>query len=368
MFLAAASQRTKNIRLGHGIVTLPYKVNNPFRVAERVAWLDLLSDGRAEFGTGESTGKRELGGFGVDVETKEEQWHEALHAIMQIFTDEEHHGRFSGFEGKHLSLPPRGVRPAPYQKPHPPLWVACPRPETLWKATSHGAGALAFTLSLEPERANEKWVEPYYQGLESDDWVPLSDTVNPNLVAVSAAMVHHDEREALERGIDGAHFMGYGISHFYYEDGYDPQYGANVYEQFGQRRDEFGFSREIATEEVDRLSTRIHRGDAKSLRASIGTPDQVRDFLERYEQAGFDQVLLQFQLGNNDHEHICESMELFAKEVMPDFLERDDEHQARKMERLQPAIDRALERRRAGGGLVGAVSHEARDGGGRGWT
>ena len=250
MFLAAASQRTTNIRLGHGIVTLPYKVNSPFRVAERIAWLDLLSDGRAEFGTGESTGTRELGGFGVDIETKEEQWHEALHAVIQMFTDEEHHGRFSGFEGKHLSLPPRGVRPMPLQKPHPPLWVACPRPETLWKATSHGAGSLCFTLSLEPERAWVKWVEPYYQGLESDDWVPLSDTVNPNIVAVSAAMVHKDETEALERGIDGAHFMGFGISHFYYEEGYDPQYGANVYEQFGEKRDEAGYSRETATESV----------------------------------------------------------------------------------------------------------------------
>jgi alkanesulfonate monooxygenase SsuD/methylene tetrahydromethanopterin reductase-like flavin-dependent oxidoreductase (luciferase family) len=349
MFLAAASQRTKKIRLGQGIATLPYKVNNPFRVAERMAWLDILSDGRAEFGTGESTGTRELGGFDVDVATKEEQWHEALHAIVQMFTDEEHQGRFTGFEGKHLHLPPRGVRPAPYQKPHPPLWVACPRPETLWKATTHGAGSLCFTLSLEPERAREKWVEPYYQGLESDDWTPLSDTVNPNIVAVSAAMVH--EKTALEQGIDGAHFMGYGISHYYYEDGYDPAYGSNVYEQFGERRDEFGFNREIATETVEKLTTRIQRGDAKSLRAAVGTPDQVRDFMRRYEEAGMDQMLLQFQLGNNKHEDICASMELFAKDVMPEFLERDEEQQARKMERLQPAIDRALQRRRNGEGV-----------------
>jgi alkanesulfonate monooxygenase SsuD/methylene tetrahydromethanopterin reductase-like flavin-dependent oxidoreductase (luciferase family) len=260
------------------------------------------------------------------------------------------------------------VRPAPYQKPHPPLWVACPRPETLWKATTHGAGCLCFTLSLEPERANEKWIEPYYQGLESEDWTPLSDSVNPNIVAVSAAMVHKDEKEALERGIDGAHFMGFGISHYYYEEGYDPTYGANVYEAFGEKRDEAGYSRETATESVHRLSTRIKRGDQKSLRAAIGTPDQVREFLQRYEDAGFDQLLLQFQLGNNDHEHICESMELFANEVMPEFLERDEEQQARKMERLQPAIDRALERRR-NGATVGAAVDEAKTGaGGRGWT
>jgi alkanesulfonate monooxygenase SsuD/methylene tetrahydromethanopterin reductase-like flavin-dependent oxidoreductase (luciferase family) len=348
MLLAAASQRTRNIRLGQGIATLPDKVNHPFRVAERIAWLDLLSDGRAEFGTGESTGTRELGGFGVDIETKEQQWHEGLHAIVKLWTDTAEYGRFQGFEGSQLSLPPRGIRPMPYQKPHPPLWVACPRPETLWKATTHGAGSLCFTLSLEPERAREKWVELYYEGLESDDWVPLSDTVNPNIVAVSAAMLHHDEQTALERGIDGAHFMGWAISHYYFEQGYDPDYASDVYEQFLKERSAGGFDRDLAMTHVDKLSTRIQHGDQKSLRAAIGTPDQVREFMRRYEDAGMDQMLLQFQLGKNEHEHICEAMELFAKEVMPEFLERDAELQAKKMERLQPAIDRALERRRRG--------------------
>ena len=65
VFLAAASQRTKNIRLGHGIVQLPVQFNHPARVAERIATLDLLSGGRVEFGTGEASSQTELGGFGV---------------------------------------------------------------------------------------------------------------------------------------------------------------------------------------------------------------------------------------------------------------------------------------------------------------
>ena len=56
VFLAAVSQRTKNIRLGHGVTLLPHKFNHPIRVAERVAALDLISDGRVEFGTGRSSG------------------------------------------------------------------------------------------------------------------------------------------------------------------------------------------------------------------------------------------------------------------------------------------------------------------------
>ncbi|HUQ39382.1 MAG TPA: LLM class flavin-dependent oxidoreductase, partial [Acidimicrobiales bacterium] len=78
VFLAAASQRTKNIRLGHGIVQTPPPFNHPARVAERIAMLDLVSNGRVEFGTGESSSEAELGGFRVDPATKREAWLEGL--------------------------------------------------------------------------------------------------------------------------------------------------------------------------------------------------------------------------------------------------------------------------------------------------
>src|SRR6478736_3096481 len=73
VFLAACSQRTTNIRLGHGIVQLPPGFNHPARVAERIATLDLISDGPVDFGTGESSSEAELGGFGVDKATKRQQ-------------------------------------------------------------------------------------------------------------------------------------------------------------------------------------------------------------------------------------------------------------------------------------------------------
>src|SRR3954463_1480102 len=81
VFLAAASQRTSRIRLGHGIVQLPFNFNHTARVAERVATLDLLSNGRVEFGTGESSSENELGGFGIPREEKREQWTEAVEAV-----------------------------------------------------------------------------------------------------------------------------------------------------------------------------------------------------------------------------------------------------------------------------------------------
>src|SRR6202140_3536392 len=76
VFLAAGSQRTKRIRLGHGITLMPPKYNHPARVAERIATLDLVSNGRVEWGTGESATAVEMGGFGVDPQEKEAMWQE----------------------------------------------------------------------------------------------------------------------------------------------------------------------------------------------------------------------------------------------------------------------------------------------------
>src|SRR5213592_2551398 len=87
VFLAAASQRTSRIRLGHGIVQAPAAVNHPARVAERIATLDLISDGRVEFGTGEGSSQMELGAFGVERETKRAQWEESLDAITRMFVE-----------------------------------------------------------------------------------------------------------------------------------------------------------------------------------------------------------------------------------------------------------------------------------------
>src|SRR3954447_16222028 len=134
VFLAAASQRTKRIRLGHGIVQIPPPFNHPARVAERIATLDLVSGGRVDFGTGESSSQAELGGFGVDRMTKRDQWDEALDAITRMLVEEP----FAGYEGEYFSMPPRNVIPKPKQKPPPPVWVACSRRETILLAARKG--------------------------------------------------------------------------------------------------------------------------------------------------------------------------------------------------------------------------------------
>jgi len=338
VFLAAASQRTERIRLGHGIVQLPPGINHPARVAERVATLDLVSGGRVEFGTGEGSSAGELGGFLVDRTQKHAQWEDALAAITRMFVEEP----FAGWESEFFRMPPRNVIPKPLQRPHPPLWVACSRRETIHLAARKGIGALAFAF-VEPEDAGE-WVQEYYSLIASEECVPAGFAVNPMVSVVLPMMAHPDEAEAIERGIDGAHFFGYALAHYY---GGAPHTIAktDVYAEFLERRDETGFARDIVSPDQAPLGVRLLQEGLGSLRGAIGSPEQIVDLLRRYEAVGVDQVGMVLQAGRNTHEHICESLELFGAEVIPRFAEGREEREAKKAERLAPAIEAALARR-----------------------
>jgi len=338
VFLAAASQRTQRIRLGHGIVQLPPGYNHPARVAERIATLDLISAGRVEFGTGESSSQAELGGFGVEHDLKRAQWEEALDVSVRLLVEEP----FAGHQGRFLSVPPRNLVPKPKQKPHPPLWVACSRRDTILLAARKGIGALSFSF-VEPEEARI-WVDEYYALMESEACQPAGLSVNPNVAVVVPFMCHADEQTAIDRGIDGAHFFGYSLAHYYVFGQHQPG-RTNLWDEFQANRDERGFARHLVQATDAPLPVRLLQESLGSLRGAIGTPRQVADLLERYERAGVDEVIFVSQAGRNQHEHICESIELFAREVLPAFQEREARHATEKQARLAPAIARALDRR-----------------------
>src|ERR687891_199103 len=276
VFLAAASQRTERIRLGHGIIQVSPAVNHPARVAERVATLDLVSGGRVELGTGEGSSQIELGGFGVDRETKRAQWQEGLDAITRMLVEEP----FAGYDGEFVSMPPRNVIPKPKQRPHPPLWVACSRRETIQLAARNGIGALSFSF-VEPEQAKE-WVDSYYDLIASDECLPAGFAVNPNFAVVLPMMCHPDEAVAIERGIDGAHFFGYSLAHYYVFGNHRPG-ETSIWDEFGVKRNDYGFAREVVRAEDASLGVKLLQEGIGSLRGAIGTPRQVGELIERYE-------------------------------------------------------------------------------------
>jgi alkanesulfonate monooxygenase SsuD/methylene tetrahydromethanopterin reductase-like flavin-dependent oxidoreductase (luciferase family) len=342
VFLAAVSQRTRQMRLGHGIVQTPPPFNHPARVAERIATLDLVSSGRADFGTGESSSEAELGGFLIDPVEKREMWEEGLRVAVRCMTEEP----FTGHAGKYVTMPPRNVVPKPRQKPHPPVWVACSRRDTIRLAAQKAIGALTFAF-IDPEDARH-WVSEYYETLGREG-VPIGDAVNANVACVSTFMCHPDEDQALRRGLEGANFFGYSLAHYYVFGRHHPGQ-TDVWAEYRKRRGEHGYDPEAvqaAASNADRLGAKVVEQGVGGLRGAVGTPDQIREYLRRYEECGVDQVIFVSQAGKNRHDHIMESLELFGREVLPEFLERDERHAAEKAKRLEPVVEDVMARKPA---------------------
>jgi alkanesulfonate monooxygenase SsuD/methylene tetrahydromethanopterin reductase-like flavin-dependent oxidoreductase (luciferase family) len=304
VFLAAASQRTKRIRLAHGIVQLT--TNHPARVAERVSTLDLLSHGRVELGIGEGSSITELHPFDRRFRDKREVWEDAVRALIPMFSREgwEYHG-------PHFDFPLRNVVPKPLQQPHPPLWVACSQLETIEMAGRRGMGALGFQfVSAEAAQA---WVHAYYNAFVHHQEKLTDYEVNPNIAVVSAFMCAETDEEA-QRRAEGWTFFQFALG-FYSRQG--PQAPGAV---------------DLWAEYQKWLQTPA--GQRSRGTGLIGSAETIRRRLSKFEESNVDQVILLNQAGKNTHEHICESLERFARDVMPEFHDREPEHQAWKQKVL----------------------------------
>ena len=296
VFLGAATQRTTRIRLDHGIIQLP--TNHPLRVAERVATLDLLSGGRVELGLGEGQGPVELHPFGARVREKREVWEEAVRALVPAFTQTSWQ-----WQGQYFKFPARNVLPKPFQKPHPPLWVACSNITTIASAGRWGMGALGFQF-VSPDAARA-WVNRYYLELTRNPARLADYPANPNIAMVSGFMCAPTDAEALDKA-SGWTFFVFCLSHYGRHGIPNPGEG-NMWEAYQQWR------------HTDRAQETLRSG-------LIGAPETIRRRLREFEATGVDQVILLAQAGRTAHDDICRSLELFAREVMPEFHARAPEH------------------------------------------
>lgn len=327
VFLAACSQRTKNIRLGHGIRQVIPQYNHPARTAEVIATLDLVSNGRVEFGTGESSAELELGGFQIPVHMKRKIFMESVDQICNMLAMDP----YPGYKGQFFEMPCRNIVPKPVQRPHPPLWVACSQRETIKMAARLGIGALTFAF-VDPLEA-QSWVDEYYGIIKSEECVPIGHAINPNICMVSSFSCHQDREEAVRRGLDGFEFFGFALGSLYAFGTHKPG-RTNLWEQF------------VAMKEARREAQPIDITNALSgSQGGIGTPEDLREHLLKFEKCGVDQVTFIQQAGRNKHEHICDAIELFASEVMPEFKEREAAREEKKMAELKPYLDAAMERK-----------------------
>src|SRR6266571_5868770 len=180
-FIAA---RTTRIHLGSAIWNLTPPVNHPARIAERVAMLDHLSEGRFEFGTGRGSSSTEVYGFGIEsMEKTRELYDEALPQIVRMWAEDAY-----SYDGEAFSMPTRRVLPKPYTDPHPPIWVAAGSPGTFEKAARLGIGVLCFTLGTPDTLA--PLVEIYKKNIEKAE--PVGGYVNNNIMVTGDMMCLED--------------------------------------------------------------------------------------------------------------------------------------------------------------------------------
>jgi alkanesulfonate monooxygenase SsuD/methylene tetrahydromethanopterin reductase-like flavin-dependent oxidoreductase (luciferase family) len=294
VFLGYIAGRTKRIRLGHGVVLLPFNINHPARVAERAATLDLLSGGRVEWGGGRSIAQAELGAFGVDADESRIQWEEALRVIPKMWTRETFE-----WDSELLKFPSRNVTPKPLQKPHPPMYVAATQPATCEFAGRNGLGALAF--GIQPSESGS-FVEIYKKAAENPE--PIGEFAINRFNAMITTLCLDDDREAFE--VQGGNYKRY-IE--YTKDLYAPwkDKAPPSYEWYVRN-----FQKVIEHVESVSVEDLVEEGGA-----AIGNPERVARVLQQLVDGGVDEIMFFMQSFTTPHDKIMRSIELIAKEVVP---------------------------------------------------
>jgi len=296
---------TKRIHIGSGIFNPLPKVNHPAKLAERVAMLDHITDGRFEFGTGRGAGSHEILGFLPGVKSTSEtreMWEDVIAEFPKMWMQDE----YEGYEGKFWSLPPRKVLPKPWKKPHPPMWYACGNVSSYEMCAQRGLGVLGFSVGDLNDM--EPIVKTYKGNIGNAE--PVGAFVNDNIMVTSAAFVKEDANAAVKSAVNSR--LNYLQSNvFRYHDTFPHP------------------------EQVPYWPDLIPDYDADTIRglASIGAvicgdPSQALEQCKRWESAGADQLV--FGVGAATKKDTLDMIKLMGKHVIPK-IDTDPVHRSSRM-------------------------------------
>lgn len=300
VFLSAVAQHTSTIRMGLGVVLMPAGFNHPFKIAERVATLDNLSNGRVDFGMGRSITTQELLGFGINPDDAKPMLLEAARIVPQMWRNEV----FPGHDGHYYQLPERHVVPKPLQKPSPPMWMAAGSPESFEQAGELGVGLLCFVLTDGTDIAPK--IERYKDAIaKCTD--PVSGTINDHVGVFQITHCAESVAEAREIAGESALFYGSVLGQFF---GNLREYRG--YEAYDKVIEEATKRMAELADDVDPIDTFLDSGQAL-----IGTPDDLLERIDVLKNAGADQIIMLKQFGDIPHERILNSIDLIGKHVIP---------------------------------------------------
>ena len=277
-FLTYLAAKTSTIRLGTAVLVLPW--HNPALLAEQAATLDLLSNGRFDFGIGKGYRWGEFHGFCMPMEEAEARFEETVEFLRKAWTTKgrfSHHGRFWNYEDV-------VVEPAPVQKPHPPLWVGAASPGSIRNAANLGYNLLLGQAGS-PEVVAEG-ISVYRRQVES-----LGRTYDPSMVGLTRAL--HIAMSAEER--EAAHKLRMRFMQNVADLSLSPTGQSPT---LGRPR------RRLTEEEMRR---------ANETDALLGKPEEIIERIKKLQAGGIEYIMVIDVGGSREH------LRMFAKEVMPAF-------------------------------------------------
>jgi len=289
-YLAA---KTERIHIGGGIFNPLPAVNHPAKLAERVNYIDQISNGRVEFGTGRGAGHEILGflnHLGVtDTNQTKEIWEDVIREFPKMFMQDE----YEGYQGKYWSLPPRKILPRPYGKGHAPMWYAAGNPPSYEMAGKLGLGVLGF--SLDRWDKVEKLRKSYKDGIAEAE--PIGAFVNDNIMSCIAAYVAEDKETAFQSYVNSK--PNYLVSNVYrYHDTFPAPDWVPPWPQ---------------TLPEPTLETAELAADYGGV--VLGDPDMALAQCKKWEETGIDQLV--FGIGPAPIEDTIRTIELIGKHVIP---------------------------------------------------
>ena len=298
LLLSAVAERTTRLRLGIAIVLLP--LSHPLRVAEEIATLDVLSNGRVELGIGRGSIPTHFSGFGVNPEDSRERMMESIDLIRQAWTSE----RIS-FQGKFYQVEDISVVPKPVQQPHPPVRAAANSIDTF--ELMGRLGYPIFVASQVNPFAKIRELLPVYHDARAAAGHPKSSRedislLGPLYVGESPAHIRQELEPSIRR------FLG-SVASIY------AMQGAN-----------FGVQSSRIKEVMERVRNMTYE-KVSEVMGIFEPPDACVERLKGMEEEfGIGRMICWFNPGGMvPHKQVMRSMELFAEKVMPQFEERSGE-------------------------------------------
>jgi alkanesulfonate monooxygenase SsuD/methylene tetrahydromethanopterin reductase-like flavin-dependent oxidoreductase (luciferase family) len=315
VFLTWVAARTERIRVGHGVVCMPFAYNHPVRVAERAAMLDVLSNGRVDLGAGRGATLMEMSTMGVDPTRTYAEVEEALRMIGTMWRGPDG-GEFE-WHGELLQIsPPRTILPRPVQMPHPPLFLACTKHDTVKLAADYGVGALVLGFAGPDEvRALRRIYDDAIAARTGKRFV--SSRTNDHLAALCPTIVLDDRERARQVGARGQRFFAQAIAHWY-GGGPPPDEGTD------------GAVDEVAAigEAADRMVAYLHEaeipvrpGSTATFHVDHGYGDahDAIAYAERLADAGADEIMCLIQMGTVPQDVCLETIRQWGAHVIPHF-------------------------------------------------